>query len=57
VASALQLMVQVARLPGGERRVSEVSEVLGVSATGLDLKTVFRYDLEQRRHLDLRESA
>lgn len=57
VASALQLMVQVARLPGGERRVSEVSEVLGVSATGLELRTVFRYDAEQRRHFDLREPA
>lgn len=56
VASALQLMVQVARLPGGERRVTEITEVLGVSATGLQLRGVFRYDLESRRHLDLRES-
>jgi pilus assembly protein CpaF len=56
VASALQLMVQVARLPGGERRVTEITEVLGVSATGLQLRGVFRYDLESRRHLDLREA-
>jgi pilus assembly protein CpaF len=54
VAAAIQLMVQVARLSSGERRVMAVAEVLGLEGTELQLREVFRYDLEQGRHLDLR---
>jgi pilus assembly protein CpaF len=54
VAAAIQLMVQVNRLSGGERRVMAVTEVLGLDGTGLHLREVFRYDLESGRHIDLR---
>jgi len=57
VASALQLMVQVARLPGGERRVVQIADVLGTTANGLNLRTAFRYDTEQRVHRDLRGTS
>ena len=54
VASAIQLMVQVARLPGGERRVVAITEVLGLEGHELRLRDVFRYDPELGAHLDLR---
>ncbi len=57
VSSALQLLVHVSRLPGGERRVLSISEVLGDDASGLVLRTVFRYDLAQARHQDLRAAG
>ena len=57
VAAAIQLMVQVSRLPGGERRVMSVTEVLGLSGHELQLRDVFRYDLERKEHLDLRDRA
>ncbi len=55
LASALKLLVQVARLPTGERRLMSVAEVLGADDAGLKLREVFRYDLE-RGHLDLRNT-
>ena len=57
VAAAIQLMVQVSRLVGGERRVMGVTEVLGLSDGVLQLREIFRYDLELKQHLDLREAA
>lgn len=57
VAAAIQLMVQVSRLPGGERRVMAVTEVLGLSGHDLQLRELFRYDLDRREHVDLRDMA
>lgn len=57
VAGALQLLVEVARQPGGERRLMSVSEVQGFGERGLALREVFRYDPQQRLHLDLRAAA
>ncbi|HEX4871531.1 MAG TPA: CpaF family protein [Nevskiaceae bacterium] len=53
VASALQLLVHVSRLPGGERRLLSVVEVLGLSAGELRLHERFRYEPEQGRYRDL----
>ncbi|MEK6806893.1 MAG: CpaF family protein [Pseudomonadota bacterium] len=53
LASALQLLIQVARLPTGERRLTSVAEIEGVVADGLKLREVFRFDPSQGL-LDLR---
>jgi pilus assembly protein CpaF len=57
IASAIQLMVHVARLPGGERRVTSIMEVQGLSGHELVLRELFRYDLASNNHLDLRGEA
>ena len=57
IASALKLIVHVARLAGGERRVMSVAEVLGLSRGALKLRELFRYDAVSGRHLDLRGST
>ena len=56
LASALQLLVQVSRLPTGERRLISVAEIEGVSADGLKLREVFRFEPD-RGHLDLRSES
>ncbi len=56
VASAVQLLVQVSRLKGGERRVMSVTEVLGLKGHDLVLRDLFRYDLERRELIDCRET-
>jgi pilus assembly protein CpaF len=55
IASALQLVVHVARLPGGERRVTSIAEVLGLERSELKLRELFRFDDGTGAHLDLRE--
>ncbi len=55
VASAIQLLVQVSRLRGGERRVMSITEVHGVRDGELQLRDRFRYDVDHARHVDLRE--
>ena len=56
MASALHLLVQVARLPSGERRLMSVTEVQGRDEQGLKLHEVFRFDAV-RGHLDLRTTS
>jgi pilus assembly protein CpaF len=57
VASAIQLLVHVARLPDGKRRLTSVTEVLGLSGHDLQMRTIFRYDTEAGVHLDCRGEA
>jgi pilus assembly protein CpaF len=54
IASAIHLMVQVSRLPTGERRVTAVTEVQGLKDSELLMRDLFIYDLPSRQHLDLR---
>ncbi|MDM4772437.1 CpaF family protein [Solimonas sp. SE-A11] len=54
VASAIQLLVHVARLPSGHRRLMSVTEVVGAKGQDLILRDVFRYDVESGLHRDLR---
>ena len=54
VASAIQLLVHVARLPDGKRRLTSITEVLGLSGHELQMNTVFRYDMEAGVHVDCR---
>ena len=57
VGSAIQLLVQVARLVGGERRVTGITEVNGFKDGELQMRDVFRYDLERGEHVDLRSGG
>ncbi|SEQ57142.1 pilus assembly protein CpaF [Solimonas aquatica] len=54
VAAAIQLIVHVSRLKGGERRITSIMEVRGLENGQLVLFPVFRYDAEHHQHLDLR---
>ncbi len=54
VASAIQLLVHVARFPDGKRRLTSITEVRGLSGHDLKLATIFRYDSEAGIHVDCR---
>jgi pilus assembly protein CpaF len=54
IASALSLIIHVARRPGGERRVMSVAEVRGLERGELKLVEQFRFDDGTGAHLDLR---
>jgi pilus assembly protein CpaF len=57
IAAAVQLLVQVSRLPNGQRRVVSITEVNGMLGRELQLRDVFRYEVDSGRHVDLREAA
>ncbi|HZR37152.1 MAG TPA: CpaF family protein [Nevskia sp.] len=57
IAAALQLMVQVSRLPSGQRRVISITEVKGLQGRELVMRDLFRYEADSGRHVDLREAA
>ncbi len=56
IASAIQLLVHVSRLKGGERRVMSITEILGASGHEVLMRDVFRYDVERGVHVDCREN-
>jgi pilus assembly protein CpaF len=43
IASALQLVVQVARLPGGARKVIKISEITGMEGEVISMHDIFAY--------------
>jgi pilus assembly protein CpaF len=45
VAAAIDMIVQIGRLPGGERKVLHVQEVTGLADNNYMLQELFRYDL------------
>jgi pilus assembly protein CpaF len=57
IAAAIQLMVQVSRLPSGQRRVISITEVQGLQGRELVMRDLFRYEADSGRHVDLREAA
>jgi pilus assembly protein CpaF len=57
IAAALQLMVHVARMPSGVRRVVSITEVQGLQGREFLMRDVFRFEPDSGRHLDLREAA
>jgi pilus assembly protein CpaF len=57
IAAAIQLMVQVSRLPSGQRRVISITEVQGLQGRELQMRDLFRYEADSGRHVDLREAA
>ena len=57
VASAIQLLVHVARLADGKRRLTSITEVQGLSEHELKMNTIFRYDVEVGIHVDCRGTS
>lgn len=57
VASAIQLLVHVARFPDGKRRLTSITEILGLSGNDLQMHTVFHYDVEAGMHVDCRDPS
>ncbi|HEX4895207.1 MAG TPA: CpaF family protein [Solimonas sp.] len=57
VGSAIQLLVHISRLKGGERRVMSVTEVLGATGHEIMMRERFRYDAERGAHIDLQEAG
>src|SRR5881397_977536 len=56
-ASAIQLVVQMARLRDGSRKVSSVAEVTGYSDEGVEVEEIFRYErtgLDESRRVVVR---
>jgi pilus assembly protein CpaF len=57
IGAAIQLLVQVSRLPSGQRRVMSITEVAGLQGRELVMRDVFRYEVDGDRHLDFRAAA
>jgi pilus assembly protein CpaF len=57
IAAAIHLIVHVARLPTGERRLMSVAEIAGFDDRGMLMREVFSYDVDRGVHRDLREDA
>ena len=57
ISAAINLMVHVARLSSGLRRVLAITEVRGMQGRELVMRDLFRYEAGSGRHLDLREAA
>lgn len=50
IAEAIQVIVQLSRMPDGSRKVTDISYIDGVSRDGkVNTKTVFYYDREEKR--------
>lgn len=43
IASAVQVVIQAARLPGGQRKVLKVTEVIGPGPDGITTRDLFEY--------------
>ncbi len=54
VAAAIHMIVHVARLPTGERRLMSVAEITGHDDRSMLMREVFAYDVDKREHRDLR---
>lgn len=57
ISAAIQLLVQVSRLPSGQRRVVAITELRGLENRELKFHDIFRFDVADGRHVDLREAA
>ncbi|MBE7564025.1 CpaF family protein [Acidithiobacillus sp. HP-6] len=49
IASAIEIIVQIARLPDGRRRVIAISEVTGVGDNIISMQEHFRYEAQEDR--------
>ncbi len=57
IAAAIHLVVHVARIASGLRRVVSITELRGLQGRELMLHDVFRFDAASGHQLDLRETA
>jgi pilus assembly protein CpaF len=46
IASAIDLVVQVSRLQGGSRKVTAITEIVGMEQETVVMQDVYRYDKE-----------
>ena len=53
IVSAVDVIVQQARLPGGARKIVSLSEVKGMEGESVIVKERFRYDLDIGEFIDL----
>jgi pilus assembly protein CpaF len=44
IANAVDFIVQIGRLPGGQRRILSISEITGVNDTVVAMQELYRYD-------------
>jgi pilus assembly protein CpaF len=54
IASAIHLVIQVARMSDGARRVTSISEMLGAERKGIRMQEIFRYErqgVDQQGHV------
>jgi len=47
LASAIDIVVQVARFPCGSRKITHITEVLGLESGTLQLQNLFEYDVQK----------
>ncbi len=57
IAAAIQLLVHVARLPSGQRRVLSITELRGIQGRELSMHDVFRYEPDVGSAAAPREAA
>jgi pilus assembly protein CpaF len=43
IASSINLVIQVSRLPGGKRRITEISEITGMESDTVSMHDIFRF--------------
>ena len=48
IASAIDIFIHLGRLPNGERKLIEISEVLGVEGEDIKLNTLYEFDYETK---------
>ena len=48
IASAIQLIVQISRLPDGTRRITHITEIAGMEGAAITLQDLFTFDPKQQ---------
>ena len=48
IASAIDIFIHLGRLPNGERKLIEISEVIGVEGEDIKLNTLYEFDYETK---------
>ncbi len=48
IASAIDIFIHLGRLPNGERKLLEISEVLGVEGEDIKLSKLYEFDYESK---------
>lgn len=48
IASAIDIFIHLGRLPNGERKLIEISEVMGVEGEDIKLNTLYEFDYETK---------
>lgn len=49
IASAVNIIIQVSRLPDGSRKIMNISEIVGMEDEHIVLQDIFRFDISEAR--------